>query len=98
MHEHRLGLVVTIVPHGDGARSDLPGNAGQESVTDLASDLFQGDARLGSQRGHIHPLHSAEQLPGCGGLAHEGCVSVRFGAANPVVEMCHVKLKPVFEP
>ena len=95
VHEHGLRLVVGVVPHGDGAGADAPGDARQEPVASLARRLFRGDAGRRGQGGHIRPLHGAVQSPGRGRLGHEGGVGVRFGAADAMMEVGHVKLQIV---
>jgi len=98
VHEHRLCLVVGVVPDGHAVRADAGGHVGQESVAHLACCLLDGDLAGTGVRRHIPPFDGGRQAPLVGQRSDELGIGVGLLAAQFVIQVSHVQGKAAFSP
>ena len=91
MHEHRLGLIVGVVPHRDLEGAALTGDPGQEGVARAPRGFLKGRSVGASQSWHVHPLDRDRQSPLPGEGRHELGVGVGVGTTCSVMQVCNGK-------
>ena len=91
MHQHRLSLVVRVVPNCDPASTDFLSDPRKKSVTNATGGFLKGQFVLTRQRRHIPLLNRGLELPLFGCTTHEPCIGPRFAATRAVIQVCHVQ-------
>ena len=71
VEQHRLGLVVALMPHRNARRPHLARHAQQERVAHLARGFFHAQAVRARDLAHVRPPHRDRQLPAERRAAHE---------------------------
>jgi hypothetical protein len=85
MHQHGLGLVVGIVPHGDGSRPDGGSYPAHKRIPGPAGGLFDSQAMLLRQCRHVRLFDRVRQVPIGSELSDEGGVGVGVRTAKTMV-------------
>ncbi|MEJ2210958.1 MAG: hypothetical protein P8129_18225 [Anaerolineae bacterium] len=93
MHQHRLGLVVGVVAHGEDPGARPARHAGQEGIAGAAGGLLHRQALPLGQGRHVGVLQVEGQAPIGRQGPHERRVGVGLGPAQPMVQVSHVQVQ-----
>jgi hypothetical protein len=90
MHKHCLGLIVGVVGHGDGSRSDLTGHPSQKSVPSASGSLFRRKFVCTGECRYIRRLYRSREAPVRGQPGDISSIGIGIFAAHLVMEMSNV--------
>jgi hypothetical protein len=93
MHEDRLGLVVGVVPDGDGCGAHPARHLSQEGISHPPSGLFHSDTFLSRERRDVGPIDGAIQPPGGSGGLDEGGIRCSILTTQAVMQVGDVQVK-----
>ena len=91
MHEHRLGLVVGVMRHGNGLAVLSERHFEQETVSHLSRRFFQGELVMTGKLRDITRCDRVRQIPLLRDVAHKVRIGLRFVAAQLMIEMSDVQ-------
>jgi hypothetical protein len=85
--ENRLRLVIQSVRRDYRVNHPLHDQLLKTAIAKVASRLFERLPVVCRGRGRVDPMQVEGQIKGGGQLLDKGCVGIRLGTANAVVDM-----------
>ena len=91
MHQHRFGLIVGVVRHGNRLAVLGERHFEQEAVTHLPRRFFEREFVMAGKRRDVARFDRVGQVPVLRDVAHEVRIGLRFVAAQLMIEMSDVQ-------